>query len=327
MIRRPKLVLFACAPLCACLLAAPAAFAVELLSDPSFEDSLDIEEEGALWEWVYGFLPQPSVNQTSDPLSGSQHAELQLDTSQLFTAFGPTIRSTAYAGSGAAESIEDFTGETLTVSSHYKVTALNMSSPDPELPPSVVIRTYLAYFSEEFGFLGFGGIEGNPFFSDVYPETVSTEYLTTAYSVTVPDFGTPVTSVDFTFGLIAPSTDGGQQMTGTATVIFDDVSLALELPVSADFNGDGVVDAVDYTVWRNTLGMTELEPFALGDADGNGTVNTLDYDIWKSQYGDIIVGAGIGAIAYGVPEPSAVSICLLMIGLTFGGRLNRSSRT
>ena len=286
---------------------AATAVAVELLSDPSFEDPIEIESEGSQWEWVYGFLPMPTVIATSDPRSGAMHAELMLDTSQLFTAFGPTIRSTAYAGSGASAAVTDFTGMSLTVGSNYKVTAFNISSPDFESPPSLVIRTYLAYFSDVFGFLGFGGIEGSPFLSDVYPEGVTEEYQSSTYMVTVPNFGTPVTSVDFTIGLIASTAENGQQMTGTATVLIDDVSIDAILPITSDFNGDGIVDAADYTVWRNSLGTTELEPFTLGDANGDGAVDQLDYDIWKSQYGQVV--SMLSASATVAPEPS----CLIAV--------------
>ena len=45
-----------------------------------------------------------------------------------------------------------------------------------------------------------------------------------------------------------------------------------------DYNGDGRIDAGDYTLWRNTLGSTtDLR------ADGNrdGVVDEADYQVWK----------------------------------------------
>jgi hypothetical protein len=55
-----------------------------------------------------------------------------------------------------------------------------------------------------------------------------------------------------------------------------------------DFNGDRVVDAADYTVWRDTEGMTGSELAA--DAAGiggmpDGVVDQLDYDCWKANFG------------------------------------------
>lgn len=49
-----------------------------------------------------------------------------------------------------------------------------------------------------------------------------------------------------------------------------------------DYNGDGRVDAADYTVWRDNL-----ESSLAFQADGNrdGTVNLADYVIWRNNYG------------------------------------------
>lgn len=60
------------------------------------------------------------------------------------------------------------------------------------------------------------------------------------------------------------------------------------IPVG-DYNANGVVDAADYSVWRDTLGSTT----AL-DADGNGdqVVNELDYDVWRSRMGQTYSGMG-----------------------------------
>jgi GH35 family endo-1,4-beta-xylanase len=83
-----------------------------------------------------------------------------------------------------------------------------------------------------------------------------------------------------------------------------------------DYNGDGVVDAADYTVWRDTLGSTtDLR------ADGNGdhVIDSGDFDIWKSTYGTTYsFGAGSGSRASGaVPEPSGLTMMAVgLVGLT-----------
>src|SRR5690606_10244091 len=53
---------------------------------------------------------------------------------------------------------------------------------------------------------------------------------------------------------------------------------------TGDFNEDGVVDAADYTVWRNQLGGS-MPPFSGADANGDGVVGSADYLIWKSGFG------------------------------------------
>ncbi len=69
-----------------------------------------------------------------------------------------------------------------------------------------------------------------------------------------------------------------------------------------DFDGNGVVDAADYVVWRDGLGTTYMQS---------------DYDTWRSQFGQTpgSLGAGIGSLDVTtalVPEPSMV--LLLVVG-------------
>jgi hypothetical protein len=61
-----------------------------------------------------------------------------------------------------------------------------------------------------------------------------------------------------------------------------------------DFNGDGMIDAADYTAWRDDLGM----PYT-----------PADYDAWKAAYG---TSPGLGAAqGTAVPEPGSL---LLLVG-------------
>jgi GH35 family endo-1,4-beta-xylanase len=84
-----------------------------------------------------------------------------------------------------------------------------------------------------------------------------------------------------------------------------------ELVVAAgDYNGDGIVDASDYTIWRQTFGSTsDLR----ADGNGDGMIDNADYSIWSSNYGLTYPLGGSGATAE-VPEPT--SVLLLGIGLT-----------
>jgi beta-glucanase (GH16 family) len=86
-----------------------------------------------------------------------------------------------------------------------------------------------------------------------------------------------------------------------------------------DYNGDGNVNAADYTVWRDTLGQSAIGLPA--DGSGNGTVDQSDYDKWQANFG--LTGAGAAATeSLGtVPEPStiviAVTALLSMIVLAY----------
>jgi L-ascorbate metabolism protein UlaG (beta-lactamase superfamily) len=52
-----------------------------------------------------------------------------------------------------------------------------------------------------------------------------------------------------------------------------------------DYNEDTVVDAADYTVWRNNLGQDIALPHE-GNNITPGMVTIEDYDFWKSRYGN-----------------------------------------
>lgn len=80
-----------------------------------------------------------------------------------------------------------------------------------------------------------------------------------------------------------------------------------------DYNGDGMVDAADYVVWRDNLGSSGA-PGIAGDGDDgsgmgvpDGVVDEADYQLWKSHYGDRL---NAGPLHQPVPEP--LSALLLM---------------
>ena len=82
--------------------------------------------------------------------------------------------------------------------------------------------------------------------------------------------------------------------------------------LSGDFNLNGIVDAADYTVWRDTLGQIGSGLAADGTGPGgvpDGVVDQLDYDFWKANFGNH-AGSGSGATA-AVPEPSTLVMLIL----------------
>ena len=98
---------------------------------------------------------------------------------------------------------------------------------------------------------------------------------------------------------------------------------------SFDYNGNGVADAPDYTVWRNTVGsVTDLR----ADGSGDGVVGVEDYHLWRKNFGaQVGTGSGslnhpLGDLASPIPEPGCRSLAL---GLTIFSavfiRLRRSS--
>ena len=78
-----------------------------------------------------------------------------------------------------------------------------------------------------------------------------------------------------------------------------------------DYNGNGLVDAADYTVWRDSRGATGVDLAA--DANGNNLVGDEDYDNWKSHFGQVVGNASL--VNYAVPEPRALILLAGMLAL------------
>lgn len=86
--------------------------------------------------------------------------------------------------------------------------------------------------------------------------------------------------------------------------------LAVVAPIlDGDYNADGMVDAADYTVWRDSFGLTVV-PYSGADGDGDGIVNQDDYQLWANNYGAVIPLAGA---SLSVPEPSSASLLLMFL--------------
>jgi hypothetical protein len=137
-------------------------------------------------------------------------------------------------------------------------------------------------------------------------------------TVAVPD---GVRSFDLTF-------ISGGAATATGSFYIDDISAALVQPTAllGDYNHDGIVDAADYTVWRDSLGQSGSNLAA--DGNHNGVVDAGDLDIWKTNFGQTAGGAPAGSGAStnsSVPEPSA-QILSLIGGTTAAVALRRAKR-
>jgi hypothetical protein len=98
-----------------------------------------------------------------------------------------------------------------------------------------------------------------------------------------------------------------------------DVTLELTFALTGDYNGNGVVDAADYTVWRNSLG--QMGSGLAADGDGDSMIDADDYDVWKSQFGQVAPGAGAGSLgSESVPEPSCRGLLLMLAMLGVAAR-------
>jgi hypothetical protein len=61
-----------------------------------------------------------------------------------------------------------------------------------------------------------------------------------------------------------------------------------------DYNQNSVVDAADYTVWRDRLGSNP-SPYSGADGSGNGVVDAADYDLWRAHFGQVVPASGAGS--------------------------------
>lgn len=104
--------------------------------------------------------------------------------------------------------------------------------------------------------------------------------------------------------------EGGTEFT-QGSVVFGD--LPDSPPLIGDYNGDNLVNAADYTVWRDNLGgdgsaLANRSPFS------NGDVSRADYEAWRTNFGaSLSASASLSA----VPEPSGFIIAGLIMTTLF----------
>lgn len=119
------------------------------------------------------------------------------------------------------------------------------------------------------------------------------------------------------------STDWTSVGEGESTIVNDYASISevnidnfsvvssAEAP-GGDYNQDGVVDAADYTIWRDSEDAVGAGLPADGTGDDlagvpDGDVDSWDYDYWEANYGSSAFGAP-AAVSAAVPEPGALAL-------------------
>lgn len=74
--------------------------------------------------------------------------------------------------------------------------------------------------------------------------------------------------------------------------------------VDGDYNNDGVVDAADYTVWRDNLNQSVTLP----NDPTPGSVTQADYSVWANNFGQMSSAQSVA-----IPEPCSFALLALAI--------------
>ncbi|MDA0660272.1 MAG: hypothetical protein O3C60_15740 [Planctomycetota bacterium] len=104
--------------------------------------------------------------------------------------------------------------------------------------------------------------------------------------------------------------NNGSNITGILGI---DNIFALGAPgVPGDYNDDNIVDAADYTVWRDMLGQTGVGLAADGTGPRSypdGKVDNMDYEYWQANFGGLLglgsANSNAGNLLLPVPEPNS----------------------
>ncbi len=162
---------------------------------------------------------------------------------------------------------------------------------------------------------------------DWLPYHIRLDFLANEYSIIVAG------SLLATTGFVDRGTTGGNDLdeftdadiaafaavgeTTPGTAYFD--NFIVQEVLAGDYNGNGIVDAADYTVWRDNVGQP-VAAFSSADGTGDGEIGAADYDLWKANFGTFLSGSGsaLGAgssptpVTSSVPEPSSLVLALFL---------------
>jgi hypothetical protein len=88
-------------------------------------------------------------------------------------------------------------------------------------------------------------------------------------------------------------------------ILIDPVACPNCLGVTGDYDGNGIVNELDYNEWRRNFGSA----VATADGNGDGIVNAADFVVWrKAAMQGAAFNSGLNFPAEIIPEPGAISL-------------------
>ena len=203
--------------------------------------------------------------------------------------------------------------------------------PDNELFYLVNNGTYIADASDQM--VTGGKIDTTAYDGSMHKHPA---YILDASDGSTPDSGVYMVSLQVRmagletsepfFLLMGTSDLDDETLDYSAAWVEENIDMLTSPLVAGDYNGDGMVDLADFTVWRNSLGST-TNLAANGDNSGTsqGVIDAADYLVWKQNFGSSTeTSAALGATS--VPEPATWGLLLVavaMAGLVGSGGIAR----
>jgi hypothetical protein len=178
-------------------------------------------------------------------------------------------------------------GSTVSIDNTIPTTSIAAVTPNPRVSP---VDSIAIHFSEPIVGLG---IEDLQFARDGLSLSLNGATLTTSDQQNwILGNLSALTSPAGNYLLTLSATGSGiADLAGNGLATGANTFWHTSLPLAGDFNTDGTVDMLDYSVLRAHLGMVSGATFAMGDANRDGAVNLIDYNLWKATLGQVFLGA------------------------------------
>src|SRR5262249_52036327 len=92
-----------------------------------------------------------------------------------------------------------------------------------------------------------------------------------------------IAPVGNTVSTVPVTANGTHQVAADLDVLSKNAGASIS--VRGDYNRNGIVDAADYTLWRDQSGATGLVAYSGADGNGDGKVDSADYQVWRNNFG------------------------------------------